>query len=436
INCLTAKIVGFDSFDSKRNDLTVSGVLITKGQSPSFDFEPEYIAVSSDGSKAYIALQENNALAVLDIKSAAFTDVYALGFKDHSVKGNEIYIDGSAKTYKNLLSAYHPDGISIYENNGKTYILTANEGDAREWSPAVYPEDHEDKVTITDSEGNEVKKVVVIDCSTTDGLPEDKNVLAGGRSFSMFEMTDDGIKLAYDSGSDFEDLTMSFYPDRFNSSNDSLELDVTVGQIDDKVFAFVALERIGGVMAYDITNPAKVNFSNYINTRDFVAEDGIGGDSGPEGIAFVASAQSPTGNALLILGCEITGTMLVYELIVSPGDLTGKLVIIHTNDTHGGDVAVKGTSIGTAGIAQLVKDYEGAGAQVLLVSAGDAIQGDPLVNLSNGLNAIKFMNLAGYDLMVPGNHEYDFGYDNLLKLEETADFPFISANILDKATGE
>jgi len=118
------------------------------------------------------------------------------------------------------------------------------------------------------------------------------------------------------------------------------------------------------------------------------------------------------------------------------GDLTGKLVIIHTNDTHGGDVAVEGTSLGTAGIAQLVKDYEAAGAQVLLVSAGDAIQGDPLVNLSKGLTAIQFMNLAGYDLMVPGNHEFDFGYDNLLKLREEANFPLVSANILDKESGE
>lgn len=116
--------------------------------------------------------------------------------------------------------------------------------------------------------------------------------------------------------------------------------------------------------------------------------------------------------------------------------MTGKLVIIHTNDTHGGDVAVEGKSLGTAGIAQLKKDYEAEGAQVLLISAGDAIQGDPLVNLSKGKNAIKFMNYAGYDLMVPGNHEFDYGYDNLKKLKMIADFPFLSANIVDKKTKE
>lgn len=117
-------------------------------------------------------------------------------------------------------------------------------------------------------------------------------------------------------------------------------------------------------------------------------------------------------------------------------DLSGKLVIIHTNDTHGGDVADPGNSIGTAGIAQLVKDYEAAGAEVLLISAGDVIQGDPIVNLNKGLNAIEFMNEAGYDLMVPGNHEFDYGFDNLKELEKQAKFPFLSSNILDKETGK
>lgn len=124
------------------------------------------------------------------------------------------------------------------------------------------------------------------------------------------------------------------------------------------------------------------------------------------------------------------------ELTLDTANLSGKLVIIHTNDTHGADVAVEGISLGTAGIAQLVKDYETAGADVLLVSAGDAIQGDPLVNLSKGSTAIEFMNIAGYDLMVPGNHEFDFGYDNLLKLKNEADFPLVSANILDKLSGK
>jgi 2',3'-cyclic-nucleotide 2'-phosphodiesterase (5'-nucleotidase family) len=242
-------------------------------------------------------------------------------------------------------------------------------------------------------------------------------------------------------------VSIPYTTEWFNTSHDKLKLNdrstkkgpepenVTVGQIGAHTYAFVVMERIGGIMVYDITNPSAITYSNYINTRDFDAEDGIGGDSGPEGIHFISAAQSVTGSAMLIAGCEITGTMPVYEIEAYPGDLSGKLVILHTNDTHGGDVAVAGKSIGTAGVAKLAEDYEAAGAEVLVISAGDATQGDPLVNLSKGATAIDFMNLAKYDLMVPGNHEFDYDYDNLLALETRADFPFISANILDKATG-
>lgn len=460
----TVTIADFTSFDASRSDLIAEGVLMTRGQAPSVDLEPEYIVVSADDTTAYIALQENNAIAVLDVATATITDVYPLGFKDYSVPSNKIYLDNSAKNYDNLLGAYMPDGISIYEVDGKTYILTANEGDGREWSSTVFPEDHEDagdpnsddtsyfsnetKITLNEGTDDEVKKVVVIDPEVTDGLPADAEVLFGGRSFTMFEVTTDGLSLTYDSGSEFEDITSDLYPEWFNTSNTKVKLgdrstkkgpepeNVVVGTVDGHTYAYVVLERIGGVMAYDITDPTDIFYSNYINTRDFAAEDGIGGDSAPEGIAFIAAADSVTGQAMLITGNEVTGTMPVIALSVAPGDLTGKLVILHTNDTHGSDVAVDGESIGTAGVAQLVKDYEAAGAQVLLISAGDTIQGAPLVNLSKGVTAIDFMNLAQYDMMVPGNHEFDYEYEQLLTLKDQADFPMISANILDKATGD
>ena len=113
------------------------------------------------------------------------------------------------------------------------------------------------------------------------------------------------------------------------------------------------------------------------------------------------------------------------------GDVSGKLVIIHTNDTHGRDMADDGV-LGTAAIAQLKKDYEAAGADTLLLSAGDACQGTALVNQSQGADAIAFMNLAGYDAMCPGNHEFDWGVDNLKALIKDAKFPVLAANIVYK----
>ncbi len=121
---------------------------------------------------------------------------------------------------------------------------------------------------------------------------------------------------------------------------------------------------------------------------------------------------------------------------VSTEDVAGKLVILHTNDTHGGDVAAAGKSIGTAGVAQLKKDYQAAGAQVLLFSAGDAIQGAPLVNQDKGVSEFAFMSAAGYDAMTLGNHEFDWGLDNLEQASAHMTFPILCANIVDKDTGD
>lgn len=120
---------------------------------------------------------------------------------------------------------------------------------------------------------------------------------------------------------------------------------------------------------------------------------------------------------------------------INLGDMKGKLVIVHTNDTHGHDKAVEGGSLGTAAVANVKKAYESAGADVLLLHAGDSIFGTPLVNLSEGETAIEFMNAAGYDAMVPGNHEFDYGLDRLLQLENKMKFPLLATNITYKASG-
>lgn len=103
-------------------------------------------------------------------------------------------------------------------------------------------------------------------------------------------------------------------------------------------------------------------------------------------------------------------------------DLTGHIVILHTNDVHG--------AIGEyTKVAALKQAYQAAGAYVLLADAGDFIQGDPTVSASQGKTAIELMNLAGYDVAAPGNHEFDYGYPNLKTLAGEADFPILAANV-------
>ena len=104
-------------------------------------------------------------------------------------------------------------------------------------------------------------------------------------------------------------------------------------------------------------------------------------------------------------------------------DLSGHTIILHTNDVHGGIASY-------AAVAGLKQAYQDAGAAVLLADAGDFSQGDPTVSVSQGATAVELMNLAGYDVAIPGNHEFDYGYDNLKTLAGQADFPILAANIL------
>ena len=110
-------------------------------------------------------------------------------------------------------------------------------------------------------------------------------------------------------------------------------------------------------------------------------------------------------------------------------DLSGKTIILHTNDTHG-------ALLGFAQVAQLRKDFEAQGATVILVDAGDYSQGTPYVSVGKGEAAITMMNAAGYHLATLGNHEFDFGYAQLMENLSKAEFKPIVADVLLKQTGK
>ena len=321
-NALTANTVTFDSFDNQRSALTAAGVLIQKNTNPSTDFEPEYIAVS--GSTAYVSLQEANAVAVLDISAAAFTGVYPLGFQDYGVTQVDLQKNDAIelKNYENVYGIKMPDGIAVTTIGGRTYLLTANEGDSRaDWDGL--DNEYESKISPT---GNVTldNKVVWFNAEMWDGLDTSKAYVFGGRSFSIYEVTAAGLNLVYDSGSGFEEITAAQLAGYFNASNDKTSLDnrsgkkgpepesVVTGVVNGRTYAFIALERIGGVMVYDISDPARTEFVNYINSREF--ENPIRGDVSPEGLCFVSARDSKTGKPLLLTACEVSGTLAVYEL--------------------------------------------------------------------------------------------------------------------------
>ena len=318
---MNANSVYFDKFDAKREELISAGVLVQKNRQPSVDFEPEYIAVA--GNNAYVSLQEANAIAVLNISSGEFTNVYPLGFQNFGETKIDLEKNGTIelKNYENVYGIKMPDGISAAVIGGKTYVFTANEGDSRADWPGLDNE-YEDKTSPT---GNVTldSKVVWFNAGMWDGLDSDKDYIFGGRSFSIYEAAADGLKLVFDSGSEFEEVTAEKLPDYFNASNDKTSPDnrsgkkgpepesVVTGTVGKKTYAFIAIERIGGVMVYDITDPANAAFVNYINSREF--DDAIKGDVSPEGLCFVPASDSKSGNALLLTACEVSGTLTVYD---------------------------------------------------------------------------------------------------------------------------
>lgn len=414
------RTASFTAFNGQEATLRAQGVRIYgPGATAAKDLEPEYIAVSADGTTAWVTLQENNALARVNIATATVTSVLPLGFKNHGVAGNELDAsdtDGSTiniRTWPGVRGMYLPDAMASYTAGGQTYLVTANEGDARAWG-----EDNADywngDATKGFVEEFRVKHLVNRNGWATragDDLPPQLNALAtgglldpatfsycgaiagdpagcradaalgrlniswtmgyrtnpdgspmmfsaagvadpagtrlmydnlysyGARSFSIWNANG---TLVWDSGSAIEKFLES--PDcrlgrtrsipcatYFNSGHDEGNArdsrsdakgpepeGLALGKIGNKTFAFIGLERMGGVLVYDITNPLAPTRVDYLNTRDEWLTDppdlATAGDLGPEGLVFIAAKDSPNGKPLLVVGNEVSGTTAVLQL--------------------------------------------------------------------------------------------------------------------------
>lgn len=361
----------FQAFNSRRDELIAAGVKIDPGATVAQDLEPEYAA--AQGDNAYVTLQENNAVAVIKMNQCRVQRIMPLGVKNHSLAENSLdtsdrEISSSKgkielRTWQNLYGLYEPDSIAAYEaGDGALYLVVANEGDVRDpnnarvkdltLDPAAFPPSLDVKADKNLGRLNVVKSL-----GDTDGDGDyDRLYAYGARSFSIY--TNDG-KQVYDSANDFESTIANLVgsgelaPQAFNSTNtnnyagtvpgesndtfDSRSDDkgpepegVAVGRVGDRTYAFIGLERIGGVMVYDVTDPMDVSFEYYVNNRDFskgvCTEINSNGtcknakpnpdalDLGPEGLAFVPAGASPDGRPLLIVGNEISGSTTVYEI--------------------------------------------------------------------------------------------------------------------------
>ena len=330
----------FDAFNAGGTKTLGEGVRVSaKASSVAADLEPEYVTISGDSSYAYVSLQENSAIAVVDLAEREITAVHSLGMVDHSIPGNELDASNrdGAVNIRNwpIFGTPMPDTIASYEYNGVTYLLTANEGDGREYltdaadaaactaaggfdfdagdcfhyldeirikdiDAAAFDGDLLARLPADFQENEQLGRLKVItnlgatgDCASlsVSGQPSAADCTYeslhsfGSRSFSIYNT--DTWERVYDSGSDFERITANrLGVDRFNSTNDENDSGdsrsddkgpepeaLELGVINGKTYAFIGAERVGGIFVYDISNPESAEFVQYLNNRDFSVAD-------------------------------------------------------------------------------------------------------------------------------------------------------------------
>ncbi len=332
----------FTSYNSQANSLKASGIRIygLNNATVAKDMEPEYISFSADNNTAYVTCQENNAIAVVDIPTSTITALRPLGTKNHLLSNNSFDISdvGTSIEMANwpVKGLYMPDAIASYTANGQLYYVTANEGDSREYTAYVEPARISSTTYILDSlkfpyrdalKANLGRLNVTLASGDTDGDGDYDEIHAfGARSFSIWNATSGA--LVWDSGDALELIT-SKHPTLsalFNASNANNTLKnrsddkgpepegITIAQLYNKTFAFIALERIGGCMVYDITDPLNPIYVDYKNTRNLAS---YGGDNGAEGIIFINAANSPTGDNIIILANEVSSTLTFYKVDIT-----------------------------------------------------------------------------------------------------------------------
>nr|WP_294779481.1 choice-of-anchor I family protein [uncultured Flavobacterium sp.] len=307
----------FSSFAGQAAALAKDGFRISKfAKSFAQDIEPEYITIADDSKTAWVTLQENNGVAKVDLTSKTITAIYPLGLKDYNTAENAIDIsDSDDKVAFNpwkVKGLYMPDAISHYTVNNVPYFVTANEGDAREYTAysdvkrmknmkldaTIFP----DAATLK-LDANMGRLNLVADMGDTDGDGDlDEMVSFGGRSFSIWNGNTG--KIVYDSKNDADKKTyeLGTYDDKRSDDKGSEPEAVVAAKMGNQNIIFVGLERSDAFMVYDATNPVSPQYLQTVKTGD-----------APEGLLFIPASKSPTKRSLLVVSSEGDGTVKIFQ---------------------------------------------------------------------------------------------------------------------------
>lgn len=335
VDTFTAQTADFSGFSTAA--LTAAGVRIFgPNQTPDRNIEPEYIAVSQDGKTAVATLQENNAVALIDLETNTVTAIKAMGLKDHSLAGNGLDVsdrDGAANAALNgniqnwqVKGMYQPDGIAGFRQNDQQFYVTANEGDGRQDWPGFAEEvrvgaasiDPALDAALQAAHGSDYKtnndklnRLTVSTTGDTDGDGDLDQLLAfGGRSFSIL---DENGNMVFDSGDDIEQIVKDFDAaavgdllpnlwDDSRSDNKGPEPEsVVIGELAGRTLMFLGLERTSAIMIWDLTDRTAPSFVDFLFTT---------GDVGPEGLHFFTDG----GKGYLAVANEVSGTTSLYSV--------------------------------------------------------------------------------------------------------------------------
>jgi 2',3'-cyclic-nucleotide 2'-phosphodiesterase (5'-nucleotidase family) len=444
-----------------RHDQLPDGVRIFgPGASVAQDLEPEYSAVSPDSRTAFVTLQENNGMAIVDIPAARVRSIVALGTQDHG----EVAFDPSDRdaginiaTWPQVRGLLQPDQAAAFSVGGRTYVITANEGDARDYDgfseEARAAAVADTSVIPAAADPAQLGRLTVTTATPARADRQRTLYSFGGRSMSIW--TADGARV-WDSGDLFEQLTARVLPGDFNSDNeenDSFDSRsdnkgpepeaAAVATIDGRRLAFVGLERVGGVVVLDVTNPRRPSLVQYLVTREF-GGDVVGPDSGPEGISVLPNG--PGGQPLVAVSNEVSGTVALFQ--TAPADGATDLTVLHNNDGESvlrpfaaGGLTVGGVAAFKSVTDREIRDARDAGRSVVNVYAGDAFLAGatltcsaPEADTGPVYDAIAQRRIA-YDAHIFGNHEFDFTPDFLERFVREFETPtglrqpFLSANL-------
>ncbi len=306
----------FAGFEGQKAALVAKGFRIFgPGLNFAKDIEPEYITISDDSKTAWVTLQENNAIAKINIATKTITDIFPLGFKDYNVAGNEI--DPSDKNTGtplekwNVKGIYMPDGIAVTEHIGVPYLFTANEGDAREYTAFVEVSRVKD-ITLdatafpnastlkTDAQLGRLNITKTLGDIDGDG-DFDALYSLGARSFSVWNGNSGAQVFDSKNELDIKTIAAGVYDDGRSDDKSTEPEGITIGKIGNKKVAFVGMERADAVAVYDITDPTKPTYLQLLKCGD-----------APEGVLIIPAKNSPTKKSLLVVSSENDGVIKVY----------------------------------------------------------------------------------------------------------------------------